>query len=491
MGRRNGRIHRRTMSRAHSERLEPGAWKIIAVVILGPFMAQLDSTIVNVSLSFIKQELHSSIASAQWVVTGYLLALALMLPLNGWLVARLGAKRLYLICFSSFTLASFLCGMATTMPQLIGARLIQGMAGGLLAPLTQLMVARVAGRQMARVFGYAAVPVLVAPLAGPILAGTILKYLGWPWLFYVNLPVGILAVALAAWILPRDKSAPLRRSFDLTGFLLISPGIVCVLYGFEQSSHHGDIRLLVLGLVLLGAFIWDAHRKKSKALIDIQLFKIRDFSTAAMTQFLAFGIMYGGQFLIPLFLITGCSLTATQAGWILGSMGVGMLCVYPCMGYLTDRFGCRAVVSGGVFLNFLGTLPFLWMAFGGFSMAPALIGLFVRGMGQGATGIPSIAAAYAAVPREKLSLATMAVNIVQRLGGPTITTVIAITVSLSANLSSASAHAFLVPFATLVVLQLLVLASASRLPVRINQGVDSIKASGPVPAQLAVRPESA
>src|SRR6202040_3582360 len=108
------------LSRTHSERLEPGAWKIIALAILGPFMSQMDSTVVNVSLSFIKQELRSTIASAQWVVSGYLLALALMLPLNVWLVARLGAKRLYLICFSSFTLASFLCGAATTMPQLIG-----------------------------------------------------------------------------------------------------------------------------------------------------------------------------------------------------------------------------------------------------------------------------------------------------------------------------------------------------------------------------------
>jgi MFS family permease len=318
-----------------------------------------------------------------------------------------------------------------------------------------------------------------------------LKYLGWPWLFYVNLPVGILAVALAAWILPCDKPAAQKRPFDLAGFLIISPGLVCLLYGLEQSSHHGDIRVLILGLVLLGAFIRHAHRRKSKALIDIELFKIRDFSTAATTQFLAFGIIYGGQFLIPLFLTTGCNLTATQTGWILGSMGLGMLCVYPCMGNLTDRFGCRAVVCGGVFLNFLGTLPFLWMAFSGFSMVPALIGLFVRGMGQGATGIPSISAAYASVPREKLSLATMAVNIVQRLGGPTITTVIAIMVSLSTNVSSASAHAFLVPFAALILLQLLVLVSANRLPIRIQQDSDSSKAPSPAPGQLAARAESA
>jgi EmrB/QacA subfamily drug resistance transporter len=479
------------MSRPQSESLEPGAWKIIAVVILGPFMSQMDSTVVNVSLSSIQHELHSSIASAQWVVSGYLLALALMLPLNAWLVACLGAKRLYLICFTSFTLASFLCGAAATMPQLIGARLIQGMAGGLLAPLTQLMIARVAGAQLARVFGYAAVPVLLAPLAGPVIAGTILKYLNWSWLFYVNLPVGVLAVILAAWILPYDRPAMQKHPFDFTGFLLISPGLVCVLYGLEQSTHHGDFWILVLGLLLLCAFLRHAQRRKGEALIDLDLFKIRDFATAATTQFLGFGIMYGGQFLVPLFLTTACGLSAMQTGWVLGSMGVGMLCVYPCMGWLTDRFGCRAVACGGVFLNFLGTLPFLWMAFGGFSMAAALIGLIVRGLGQGATGIPSIAAAYASVPKEKLSFATTAVNIVQRLGGPTITTVIAITVSLSATRSSASARAFLIPFAALILLQLVVLASASRLPVRIHQDAETSNAPGHAPEPLAVHPDSA
>ncbi len=131
------------------------------------------------------------------------------------------------------------------------------------------------------------------------------------------------------------------------------------------------------------------------------------------------------------------------------------------------------------------------MAFGGFYGSPRSLALFVRGMGQGATGIPSIAAAYASVPKEKLSVATMAVNIVQRLGGPTITTLIAITVSLSAKAPPAAARAFLVPFAALILLQLLVLASAGRLPGRVRQDADSSKAPGPVPGQLAVRPESA
>jgi hypothetical protein len=299
------------------------------------------------------------------------------------------------------------------------------------------------------------VPVLLAPLAGPILAGTILNYLGWPWLFYVNLPVGILAVVLAAWILPHERPATQKRPFDLTGFLMISPALVCLLYGFEQSSHHGDIRVLVLGVVLLGAFLRHSHRKKSNALIDIELFKIRDFSTAATTQL---------------------------DSWVHG-------------GGHAVRVSVHGIFDGQVWLprgrvrrgapEFSGDPSVSLDGFRRFLDGTRAIGLFVRGMGQGATGIPSMAAAYASVPREKLSLATMAVNIVQRLGAPTVTTVIAITVSLSANVTSASAHAFLIPFAALIMLQLLVLAATSRLPVRIHQEADS------TPAQLAVRAESA
>src|SRR5580658_3081660 len=193
---------------AKETKLDPAVLRVIAVVLLGPFMSQMDSTVVNVSLSAIRDDLHSSIESAQWIVSAYLLALALMLPLNGWLVDRVGAKRLYLGCFTLFTVASMGCGAARSMPALIGARVVQGMAGGLLAPLTQLMMARVAGKQMARVLGYASAPVLLAPLLGPPLAGAILKHASWPWVFYVNLPIGVFAVAAAAWLLPRDEHSP-------------------------------------------------------------------------------------------------------------------------------------------------------------------------------------------------------------------------------------------------------------------------------------------
>src|ERR1700722_4670042 len=185
------------------DRLDPLLWKITSVAVIGSFLSQLDATVVNVSLSTLALELHSSLTAIQWVTSGYLLALALMLPLNGRLVERIGAKALYLWCFSAFTLSSALCGLAWSANALIGFRILQGMSGGLMAPMAQMMVARVAGRHMARLMGYAAVPILLGPLLGPVIAGAILQHASWRWLFLINLPVGALAIVLAILFLRR------------------------------------------------------------------------------------------------------------------------------------------------------------------------------------------------------------------------------------------------------------------------------------------------
>ena len=284
------------------EKLDPKIWRTVAVVLIGPFMTQIDSTVVNVSLASIRDALHASMNSAQWIIGGYLLTLALTLPLNGWLVDRIGAKRLYLGCFTAFTASSLLCGASRSMQELICARVIQGIGGGLLAPMTQLMIARVAGRHMARLIGYSALPILLAPILGPVLAGAILKFAGWPWLFYINLPFGLLGVILAVLLLPSDAALKRRYPFDFLGFLLISPGLACLLYGFDHVSQLNGAIFLSAGLILICGFVWDALRKQSLALIDLRLFKNPVFSTATATLFLSNGVAYAGQMLIPLYL---------------------------------------------------------------------------------------------------------------------------------------------------------------------------------------------
>jgi len=460
--------------------IDPRVWKVAAAVVMGPFMTLMDSTVVNVSLSTIGQQLHASIATAQWIVSGYLLALALMLPLNGWMVDRVGAKRLYLGCFTAFTAASLLCGAARGIDQLIAARMVQGIAGGLLAPMTQMMIARVAtGRHMARVMGYTVVPILIAPILGPVLAGAILKYAAWPWLFYLNVPIGAVGVMLAALLLPPDEAVPRKRPFDLPGFVLISPGLVLLLYGLQHAVGSDGGWALAAGAILLAAFLRHALHKGSAALIDLRLFDNRIFSAAAATQFFSSAQANARQLLVPLYLIAGCAVSASQAGWMMAVLGLGMMCSFPMMGFLTGRYGCRAVSASGALAALLGTLPFLWMVEYRYSPAWALAALFISGAGQGAISIPSVSAAYASVPKDRLPVANTALNIVMRLGGPTATTLVAVVMSLaSGGIALSGPRPFMMAFALLAGLHVLGLAAASRLPLQIESNASPNVAGG-------------
>ncbi len=252
-------------------------WKITTVAVLGSFLAQLDATVVNVSLSSLAVDLHSSLTAIQWVTSGYLLALALVLPLNGWLVERIGAKSLYLWCFSTFTLASALCGAAWSANSLIAFRILQGMSGGLMAPMAQMMMARAAGKHMARIIGYAAVPVMLGPILGPVIAGAILQHASWRWLFLVNLPVGVLAIVLAVLFLPSDREEIRSRELDLRGLALLSPGLVLFLYGSDHLGERIGLAALFVSMVLLAFFFRMAKRKGDRALIDLRAIQEQDF----------------------------------------------------------------------------------------------------------------------------------------------------------------------------------------------------------------------
>ena len=457
----------------HFARLNPGVWKAVSVAVLGSFLSQLDATVVNVSLGSLAVELHSSLQAIQWVTSGYLLALALMLPLNGWLVERIGTKRLYLICFSSFTLSSVLCALSWSADSLIGFRVLQGISGGLMAPLTQLMIARAAGKHMVRVMGYVAVPVLLGPLVGPVVAGAILQHASWRWLFLINLPIGVLAIVLASFFLPADDNGTRsQRRFDLVGFLTLSPGLVLFLYGSDHMNKRGGLVLLLLSVVLLATFFRQALKDGPRALIDLQIFRGEVFSASALTQFTVNGLSFAGQMLIPLYLILDVGMSPSAAGWLMAPMGLGMVFTYPWVARLTQRFGIRGTSLRGALIAFLGTLPFLYLSAKHFSLGILAVTLFVRGMGMSAVGIPSISAAYASVRKEELPMATTSLNIVQRLGGPTLTTVCATFLGwrMAVVHSADKSSAFTMSFALLCGFHSVLILAARRLPLSLESG---------------------
>lgn len=450
----------------------PHLWRISSVAILGAFVSQMDATVVNVSLSSLALELHTSLSNIQWVTSGYLLALALTLPLSGWLVDRIGAKALYLWCFSAFTLTSALCGLAWSANSLIGFRILQGMSGGLLAPMAQLIMVRAAGDRMARVFGFAAVPVLLAPLLGPVIAGALLRFASWRWLFLVNLPFGALALALAALFLPHDRHERKPRGLDLIGLGLLSPSVVLFLYGSERTTDPFGLSALAFSALLFVVFFWWARRKKDDAVIDLRLFKDRIFSAAVVTQFLMMGVSYAGQMLIPVFLTRVGDLSPSEAGLLLAAQGLGMMCTYPFVGSLVERLGNRSASAGGALTALAGTFPFVFLASHGLASAVAAAALFVRGMGLSCIGIPSISAAYGSVKRDDLPMATTALNIVMRMGGPTLTTICATFLGwrLTAQTTAPVSNAYGAALALLCGFHLVLFAAALRLPRRVRKG---------------------
>jgi EmrB/QacA subfamily drug resistance transporter len=450
-----------------ADRLAPDVWKVVAVATIGSFMTVLDATVVNVSLSSLAADLHVPLSTIQWVTSGYLLALALMLPLNGWLVDRIGAKALYLWCFAAFTLSSTLCGLAWSARSLIAFRILQGMSGGLLAPMAQMLIARAAGKQMAQVISVAALPVLLGPLLGPVVAGAILQFASWRWLFLINLPVGILAFALAAAFLPDDREETRPRDLDLLGLALLSPGLVLFLYGSDHLDERIGPAALAVSIIMFALFYRTARAKGDSALIDVRLLQGKVFSASIAAMFMTNGIAFAGQMLIPIYLVRACGLSPSLTGWLLAPLGLGMMCTFPFMGRLTKRFGVRKLAACGALLALAGTLPLIFLAQHGLVIAVLAASLFVRGVGLSAISIPSITSGYASVARQDLPMATTTMNIVQRLGGPTLTTLCATflgwRLSATAALASTSG-AFIATFSLLCALHALLFLATLRLP---------------------------
>src|ERR1700758_2746602 len=259
-----------------SDRIAAYVWRISAVVGIGSIMAILDTTIVNVALDTLSRELHSTIANIQWVANGYLLALAAVIPVTGWAARRFGAKRVYLTSLVLFTAGSALCGLASSINELIVFRVLQGIGGGMILPVGQLMMAEAAGpKRMGRVMSIVAVPAMLAPILGPTLGGLILDNVSWRWIFFVNVPIGVIAVISALRVLPnveRQKTDPL----DYVGLVLMAVGLPLITYGLTEVGTTGTFTStkvvvpIVVGLLLVAAFVRHALRVP-RPLLNVRL----------------------------------------------------------------------------------------------------------------------------------------------------------------------------------------------------------------------------
>src|SRR5882757_2257057 len=371
-------------------RLDPALLKLAGVVVLGALMSSLDTTVVNVGVDTLAKQLHASLPAVQWVSTSYLLALAVVIPLSGWAVDRWGAKRVWMGALTLFLVGSALCGLAVNIGELIAFRALQGLGGGLLMPVLQTILARAAGPALiGRLMSVVTLPVMLSPVFGPVLAGLLIDTLGWQWIFYVNVPIGVVALALAALRLPAGEPKAGER-LDWVSMVLLSPGLAALVYGLIVVGDGGDplgLAWLAGGLVLTGLFCRHVLTTRHKPLLDLRLFGTRGFSVSAVGTFLLGAGLFGAMFVIPLYYQLGQGQTALQAGLMLLPQGVGVALVSPFTGRLTDRFGVRAVVAVGVLAIVAGTIPFTML--GEHPDTALLVGaLVVRGLGLGATMMP-------------------------------------------------------------------------------------------------------
>jgi EmrB/QacA subfamily drug resistance transporter len=220
--------------------LDRALLRLASVVVLGTIMSILDTTIVNVAIETLGRELHSSLSAIQWVATGYLLALATVIPLTGWAMERFGGKRMWMISVTLFLAGSALCGISWSVESLIVFRVLQGFGGGMILPIGQAILAQAAGPQrMGRVMSVIGVPTLLGPVLGPVIGGLIVDHASWRWIFFVDLPVGIVALGLAWRILPAADVRRARPPLDLVGLLLLSPGLAALVYGLSEFGIEG------------------------------------------------------------------------------------------------------------------------------------------------------------------------------------------------------------------------------------------------------------
>ncbi|HYU74845.1 MAG TPA: MDR family MFS transporter [Ktedonobacteraceae bacterium] len=388
-------------------------WIVATVVILGVFMSILDQTIVNIAIPRLQTAFGADIHSVQWVLTAYILTQGVVTPTAAYFSDTFGIKRFYIFCLAAFIISSALCGIAWSLPVLILFRILQGAGGAALFPLSiTLLFREFPPHERGAAMGFFGVPALLAPALGPTLGGYIVTYAGWPLIFYINVPVGIVAIILAT-VLLREYRPEGRTRFDFIGFFFAAIGLATMLYALSSASTDGWTSGTVLGFLLVGLIFLSLFvtaeiiiaNRGGQPLLDLRLFANGPFRTSIIASVFVIFCLFSGLFIFTIYLQTIRGLSAFQAGLILLPQALASMVSVIVGGRLVDRIGVRAVMIPGLLILALATWqltlvttysPYWWIQ----------VMFILRGLALGLTIQPLTVAMMAEVRPQQLAQAS-------------------------------------------------------------------------------------
>src|SRR5215470_14341712 len=410
------------MSTAPLPRAEINPWLIAIAVMSSTFMEVLDTTVVNVSLPHIAGSLSSSTDEATWTLTSYLVANAIILPMTGWLAGRFGRKRLLLLAVTGFTAASFLCGLAPSLGLLIIFRIIQGACGGGLQPLSQaVLLESFPPQKRGQAMAFWALGIVVAPMLGPVIGGWLTDNYSWRWVFYVNVPIGVLAILLTqAFIFDPPYLRRERTGIDYwgIGFLVVGMGALQIMLDKGQEDDWFGSRFIVvlafLAIIGLGALVIRELRAPHPV-IDLSVFRYRSYAVGTFLMTVVGFVLYGSTVLYPLMMQELLGYTATHAGITNFPRGLASFIFMPFVGFLVGKVDSRKLLAGGLLLTAAAMfeVSFFSLDVGVWDFALPLV---LQGVGLGLIFVPLTTVTNDPIPRERMGNATSIFNLMRNIG---------------------------------------------------------------------------
>jgi len=395
-------------------------WQALIVVIVGSFMVMLDTTVMNIALPKIITVFNAPVDAAQFVLTGYMIALAIVMPATGYLSDTLGTKRIYLLSMFLFTVGSLLCSLAWDVASLVSFRVLQGLGGGMLMPLGMTVIFKVVPPEkrglLTGVFG---LPMLLAPVLGPTLGGYIVEYVNWRVIFTLNIPIGALGLFLG-WVLLRETELIPDLHFDLRGFFLSGFGFAAMLYGLERGPNIGWSNLQTILLISGGCLLlilWVAvELTDPQPLLELRVFKNTTYTLATSINFIVTLGMFSSMLLVPLFLQNFRGLGAMETGLLLLPQALASGVMMPISGQLFDRLGPRPLIVAGLILLGYSTWQLNTLDINTPDSTLRTI-LIMRGLAMGLTMMPAMTVAMNTLPGPLVARGSSLTNVLRQLFG--------------------------------------------------------------------------